>query len=227
MVKGTQPLDQTSLAVQQKTPYLEIESKDDLDNPEALALQGKAVILVDPGTGKVLGGGIPVNVHIVDSNNTTIASVVSQLFEAIGGVSTLFTDSAIRIYNPAVTNTLERVRTPTFFPNAALAAAPATTDVWTPTAGKKFRLLGGVITMSGLIAAAANRTLQLIEETAGTIIVRASVTIPVLGVNVAIPFDLRPNGFLASTASKKLQAVTAGGTYSTGIDSVSVWGTEE
>lgn len=121
----------------------------------------------------------------------------------------------------------EVTRTPVVYKNNVCAAAPATTDIWAPTAGKKFRVLGGFITMSGLIAAAATRNIQLVEETAGTVIMQASVTIPVLGFNLCIPFNLRPNGYLSSTVTKKLQAVTSGGTYTTGVDSVSVWGTEE
>jgi hypothetical protein len=124
-------------------------------------------------------------------------------------------------------NTYEAIRTPGFFRTAVAAAAPATTDLWAPTAGKKFRLLGGVISMAGTIAAAAARTLQLIEETAGTIIVEVHLSIPVTGGSVSVPFSISGNGYLSSTVTKKLQIVTAGGTYVTGTDAVSVWGTEE
>jgi len=116
---------------------------------------------------------------------------------------------------------------PVIFKNATAAAAAATTDLWAPTAGKKFRLLGGVITMSGSIAAAALRTLQLIEETAGTVIVQVNLLIPVLGGSVSVPFTITGNGYLSSTVTKKLQIVTVGGTYVVGTDAVSVWGTEE
>lgn len=125
------------------------------------------------------------------------------------------------------TTVLKKNFTPDKWKSSVIAAAPATTDIWTPTAGYKFRVLGGVICMGGLIAAAAVRNLTLIEETAGTVVMRTSITIPVLGNNIAIPFTLGPSGFLASTADKKLQCVTAGATYTAGQDSVYVYGTEE
>jgi len=122
---------------------------------------------------------------------------------------------------------MEVVRTPSIWKSVETAVAAATTDLWTPAAGKKFRVLGGTVCMGGTIAAAAKRSLTLIEETAGTVIGSFGIDIPILGGNIAVPFDLRPNGFLASTADKKLQVVTAGATYVTGSDWVSVWGTEE
>ena len=81
--------------------------------------------------------------------------------------------------------------------------------------------------MAGSIAAVAARTLQLIEETAGTVIVELHLSITATGASIAIPFTIAGNGYLSSTVTKKLQIVTAGGTYVTGTDAVSVWGTEE
>jgi hypothetical protein len=191
------------------------------------------VVLIDPQANTENLTVMP-NVVIRDPNIAQFANV-DQYTRA--DLSTLYNSGALLnvnavqcVYNSLGTGSqprYETLRTPNKWKNASTAVAPATTDLWTPAGGTKFRVLGGTITMSGTIAAAAIRTLTLIEETAATVIARAVLDIPILGGTLAYSFTLGPNGFLASTVDKKLQIVTAGATYVTGADAVMVWGTEE
>jgi hypothetical protein len=193
-------------------------------------IRARPTFLYDPTVNPMKAFGATNPMQMVISDPTTparIATVVTGNADGVFGVNNPALVSATANYVRNMNAGYEVIRTPVTYKNNVCAAAPATTDIWAPTAGKKFRLLGGIITMGGLIAAAATRTLQLIEETAGTVILETGITIPVLGNNFSVPFNLGPNGYLSSTVTKKLQAVTAGATYTTGQDVVSVWGTEE
>jgi hypothetical protein len=132
----------------------------------------------------------------------------------------------IMAFKPS-TAAFEKIRTPDTFKTVAVAAATGTTDIWTPAAGKKIRLLGLTISGGGTIAAAAARTYTVFEETAGTIYARGATIVVILGNNWCHTYDFRPNGILLSTVNKKLQITTAGGTYTAGGDAVTAWGTEE
>ena len=54
MVKTKTALDQTSLNASNQTPYLDIDSEKDTDS-DAQILKAKAVVIIDPLTGKALG----------------------------------------------------------------------------------------------------------------------------------------------------------------------------
>jgi hypothetical protein len=98
------------------------------------------------------------------------------------------------------------------FKPVALGAATAETTIWTPTAGKKFRLMGFILTCG------AASTLTFKDNTAGTTIFAARgttdqpISVPNLG-----------NGILSAAANNVL-TVTRG--TSCTLDGV-VWGTEE
>lgn len=195
---------------------------------------GFPVMLIDPSTPGATTLVAQPNAVIRDANSGQQANVDqftrNDLSTVYNGGGHLNTNAVVCYYNSAGTGGVphyETGRTPNRWKSVETAVAAATTDLWTPAAGTKFRLMGGIITMSGSIAAIAKRSLKLIEETAGTVIVAVGIVIPVLGANIAIPFTIPGNGFLASTADKKLQVVTAGGTYVAGSDWVTVWGTEE
>ena len=216
-----QPLnwEQLKMAESVKSLYFEVDEENNI--------KAQPVILLDPRFSPTSVGG---HISALDPTGLTRAIgtggyPISDFYPATDLSFALLTQAAQYVKGAA--NSLEVVRTPTSVVTAIAAAATGTTAVWTPAAGKKFRALKIVVTMSGLIAAAAIRNLTLIEETAGTVIARTHITIPVLGGTHSIAFDLGPNGFLASTADKKLQVVTAGGTYSTGQDTITVYGTEE
>jgi hypothetical protein len=104
------------------------------------------------------------------------------------------------------------LRTPTVFKVVALSAGTAETTIWTPTAGKKFRLMGFILTCG------AASTLTFKDNTAGTTIFAARG-----GTDVPISVPNLGNGILSGAADRVL-TVTRG--TSCTLDGV-VWGVEE
>jgi hypothetical protein len=104
------------------------------------------------------------------------------------------------------------------------------TAIWTPTAGKKFRLMGGAIIFSSGLLAAGLQTIELQDAAASIPIIfkfqcYQPIAASILGVGTVIPFSI-PNGYLSSAVNNVLNAImnsasTAGG------NSVTVWGCEE
>jgi len=156
------------------------------------------------------------------------AEVADPLTTLISASLGVVTKSAIFVYpypNPA-----QPLRTPTTFRSATVPAATGTTDVWTPAGGKKFRLMGYAIHFSGTAAAAGLRTFSIQEETLGAIGMDTGTLAPAAGTgaeNSSLVVNLPGNGYLATTADKKLQVVTATTAYTAGADYITVWGTEE
>lgn len=108
--------------------------------------------------------------------------------------------------------TWDRQRTPSVFKTVSLGAGTTETTIWTPAAGKKFRLMGFLLTVG------AASTLTFKDNTAGATIFIARgtadqpISVPSLG-----------NGLLSGAADRVL-TVTRG--TSATLDGV-VWGTEE
>ncbi len=133
------------------------------------------------------------------------------------GTSVLPSDGGGRFfagyYNP-VDGFFYAPRTPTVFKQVALAAGTAETTIWTPTAGKKFRLLGLLLT------AGAGTLLTFRDNTAGTLIfyTYAAANAPLL-----IPAGALGNGLLSGAANRVL-TVTRG--TSATLDGM-LFGTEE
>ena len=105
----------------------------------------------------------------------------------------------------------DRLRTPKVFTPVALTAATAETTIWTPTSGKKFRLMGFILTPG------AASTLTFKDNTSGTTIfvARGATDTPIV-VNLG-------NGILSSAINQPL-TVTRG--TSATLDGC-CWGTEE
>ena len=81
MVKTKTSIDQTSLNASNQTPYLDIDSeKDELS--EAQILKGKAVVMIDPLTGKALGASDFFLKQQADATST-IATPVSDVYTTI------------------------------------------------------------------------------------------------------------------------------------------------
>jgi hypothetical protein len=131
----------------------------------------------------------------------------------LGGV-----DSSGNGGNPAAGNLLyngaswDMQRTPSVFKVVALAAGTAETTIWTPAAGKKFRLMGFILTCG------AASTLTFKDGTGLATIFAARG-----GLDVPIPVPNLGNGILSGAANRVL-TVTRG--TSATLDGV-VWGTEE
>ena len=121
---------------------------------------------------------------------------------------------------------LEAVRTPSTF-RSVQANTAAATVIWTPTAGTRFRLMGGVISFAGpTLAAAAITTINLRDENT-SFLVDFDAWIPTVAEHMpAIAFDLKPNGYLSLAVNNRLR-VLLNANFLTGDIRITVWGTEE
>jgi hypothetical protein len=123
-------------------------------------------------------------------------------------------------------------QSPQRFPNifkTSHSTSLADNTVWTPTTGKKFRLMGGVITIAGTLAAAGILLGALQDGIDGTEIFAFAAEQPsavATGETVVIPFNFGPLGFLSATANNVLN-LDLGTAMATGEVTMNVWGTEE
>jgi hypothetical protein len=111
----------------------------------------------------------------------------------------------------------EAQRTPTVFKVITALLITAEQPIWTPPAGKRFRLLGI------LFGCAQNGDIILRDNTGGTVIAR----IPIFGV-AGIPvtsLELPGNGYLSQAAAAS--PLTATGSVAAMTMSGTVFGTEE
>lgn len=106
----------------------------------------------------------------------------------------------------------EKLRTPIVFKSFDLVTATAETTLWTPAAGKKFRLMGLILTTSAVT------TLKFRDGTGGTIVFQIGS-----GANVPLnPCDMG-NGILSALANNLLTVTRS----ITAVLVGTVWGTEE
>jgi hypothetical protein len=117
-------------------------------------------------------------------------------------------DALMSVFNGATT---DRLRTSNVFKRFSALGSGAEVTVWTPTSGKKFRLMRGIITSS------VAGDVDIRDNTSGTII----LTLPVTA-GVPTPFDLG-NGILSAAANNVLTADAPGAGTLSGY----VGGTEE
>lgn len=96
--------------------------------------------------------------------------------------------------------------------NAVLISSE--TAVWTPASGKKFRLMGGLLSVTG---AAANVSLK--DGIGGSTV----WTLPSVGLSTLIPLTVPGTGILSGTANNVLTATGIALTVLNGV----VWGREE
>jgi hypothetical protein len=115
------------------------------------------------------------------------------------------------LYNGA---SWDRARTPTTFKSVNALLITAEQTVWTPAGGKKFRLMGFVLTQGVLTGA-----ITLKDNTAGTTI----LVIPPTTVGVAFASPPMGNGFLSAAANNVLTATGVATETITGY----FFGTEE
>lgn len=161
----------------------------------------------------------------VDINSGT--GIISP--SASGRILALLTASMSGFYK--VGSPLELSRTPTIFKTANVFAAGSTT-IWTPAAGKKFRLMAYRVLISGDAAmAAANK--QNIALTDGGVNIgqqddvflpAVSGTTPTLYVG---PWVIYPSNGYLSTAANNVLAVNLGFAITTGGVRLNFCGTEE
>lgn len=168
-----------------------------------------------------------VNIRLIKSNTANTITTVSA-FTTVPPPESEYTIFA-NAFNVAFTDSTTPVllRTPNIFKNVQASGANDTT-VWTPTTGKKFRLMGGIVIFSGVVSSAAQVELQLQDTADGTIILDLAAEQPAAvatGETVVVPFNLG-NGFLSAAVNNVLNADLITG-YSSGAAFINVWGTEE
>lgn len=170
-----------------------LTSADGDYSPLAVDRYGHAITVPRAGTtfsadGNSSGVGIPLDA----ANVARFQAVVTALFNGA---------------------TYDRPRTPNVFKTFNLAASSAEQTIWTPAAGKKFRLMGFVLTINTLAA-----TVTFRDNTAGaTIFVTAGPAASVIQ-----PSNLG-NGILSAVADNRLTIQASAVSALVGT----VWGTEE
>lgn len=161
------------------------------------------------------GYGIPVSIY-GPFNGAERPLNIYPIFEPIGaGYNLLQAQALIGMYGGGVGATAGEVlaRTATRFVTINAVSVNTETTLWTPTSGKRFRILGGILSVTG-----ASGNLLLRDNTAGAII----AVIPLIVTTPAIHIDYGFYGKLSSTANNLLTAQLTGATLSGEL-----WGTEE
>lgn len=122
--------------------------------------------------------------------------------------------------------TFDRVRVANVF-KTAFATAAGETAVWTPTGGKKFRLMGYTISVAGTLAATGTNRIQLLDGTGGTVIANHIATLtdttPTGDTQMGADWG---QGFLSGAADRILRVKLASAVSNGGV-AVNAWGTEE
>lgn len=143
------------------------------------------------------------------------------------------------LYGPnGTTNAWFYQRTPIVFKTASIAATSTTTasnPIWTPTAGKKFRLMRFQITAQGLAATATGVvTVSLVDSATGITVGTYDVDVPavasvVSGVNqISGGWIDIGNGYPSLVANNVLNfGISAAGAGTVGTYRINVCGTEE
>jgi hypothetical protein len=126
------------------------------------------------------------------------------------------------LYNIATVKE-ESQRTPTVFKTLDLTAAAGSTAVWTPSANKRFRVLGGVVNVPNTSTSAAGLISRLLD---GATNFANIVAIGTTTAGISYTLSFGENGYL-STAVGNVLNVNNTAAYTAGGIVLSVWGTEE
>lgn len=155
--------------------------------------------------------GNPVLIGGHDTVNGQIINVPVRIdADGIASVKQLQSMALQMVYNGA---TIDRARTPSVFKSLSAVVITSETTIWTPAGGKKFRLMGLVISQGVATGAVTFR-----DNTGGsTVFILGANTV---GVAIYIPLG---NGILSSAANNVLTAQGASTETITGV----VFGTEE
>jgi hypothetical protein len=122
---------------------------------------------------------------------------------------------------------MEAIRTPMIY-NHQLCTTVAATAVWTPAAGKKFRLMGYVICPDAGMGVAGIELITFLDS-AAAITIAHQTYLPIAGSiqhQTPIVVALPGNGYLSSAANNVLN-VTLTTAVTAGAVSIFVYGTEE
>lgn len=140
-----------------------------------------------------------------------VSTLWAQSSDSLSPSSSPAVDSWSYLYNGA---SWDRQRVPIVFKNLSAVLITAETTIWTPTAGKKFRLMGFCLAQ-GVVTGA----ITLKDNTAGTTI----LIIPQNTIGVSFCSPAVGNGILSATINNVLTATGAATETITGF----IFGTEE
>jgi len=129
--------------------------------------------------------------------------------------------AACTLYNPSTKND-ECQRTPTVF-KRGIVTTLGSTALWTPAAGKRFRLMGYSWSVPNTATSAAGTTFGLLDTAAG-ICYLSEIGTTTAGINGSV--TLPGNGYLSVTVGGVLN-VNLTAALTVGELLVSAWGTEE
>lgn len=180
-------------------------------NSDGQHLKGRFVIGYDP-----VNNQPSLRTIISDAQNVIYGAHITTGNSDLSMAGALLYVASLNMYVNLTSQLMERVRTPTTF-KAGSGASNGDNTIWTPTAGKKFRIMG--LFLSNGTANA--QTIQIKDNTAGTVIF--AVVLPAtVGANVNWAVGLQ-NGYLSTAANNvvDMNISSANAVY------YSVWGTEE
>ena len=227
MVKTKTSLNPTQLNAANQTPYLDIDSKQDVDVKDAECLQGKAVIIVDPQGGGTYGAANPLNITVADPTTPTQKAAVqfggANNFPISQGLSV---NSVLYLYNFA-TFVYEATRTPTIWKSGLFTAAGSTV-IWAAVAGKKHRIMGWRVTLVNGTTAAAASLLTLLDAAAATGIgvQICGAAMGAVATSSIIVNESYMNGYLSAAVNTDWNINLSTALAVAGVF-VQVWGTEE
>jgi hypothetical protein len=207
------------------------------DNVNVTPGSGKTVLADEVTDAALAGGSTGIAQYVklmdgtVDSSTKVVAAAPGDALAPAGALAAL---GLTHFYNPA-TAAWERARTPTTYKYVNVSTPSAgNTTVWTPTTGKKFRLMAALIVVTGNAnrAAGGQVQLQLTDGAGGTTIIGTTTYVPttsgtVMGSDFNSGWMVLPgNGYLSAAANNVL-VLNTGAAITTGAVAVTAVGTEE
>jgi hypothetical protein len=228
MVKTKTPINQASLNPVGQTPYLDIESSPDIENPQADKINAKGVVLFDPVAGTAIGSTTPMVVQIADGSTPgTIASVIAISPNTNVTANKNLYVGASQLWANVATSFFEPARTPTIW-KSALISANGSTVIWAAVAGKKHRIMGWRATLVNGTTAAAASLMRLLDAAAATGIACqiCGAAMGAVATSSIIANESWQNGFLSAAVNTDWNVDLSSVLAVAGVF-VEVWGTEE
>ena len=186
--------------------------------------------IFDPATGKAFGSNNPLLIRIADANGvTSIADVGNLAPSTLTNMQSNFC-LCVAAYQMVANNAAgneELLRTPNIWKTSSSITSSGANAAWTPTAGKKFRLLGYNITVSKEAACAGAFVLS-IQDNATTfkVLQLSNAALVATGQVEFFTENMGPNGYFSTTVNNVLN-LTLSGALTAGACAISTHGTEE
>lgn len=128
------------------------------------------------------------------------------------------------------TGNIQALRTPAVF-KTTTATASGNTALWTPAAGKKFRLMGYIIQVTAFAASATPAIEITFQDGAAAIGLGSSLSVPAVGASTGGVLlntgDVQLGNGKLSAAANNVLNINLNAALTAGLVRVTVWGTEE